>query len=128
MKSRASQCHRITEGAVAWHEAKHEGIRMVHLASRDDQSCAPHRWDQFLRCPSFRWFIVAPDDTLIMPADRLHGTWTIGSEVATSTGHYLASRASLPHLEASWAAAPQHRMTRADEKAVRAALQAQTEA
>lgn len=87
---------------VAIAEAVAEGIGVVDMRWREDQ----HTLAQLLRCQSFRWFVKRAGDTLIMPADRLHATHTVGNEVARSMGHYVATTESWPWIQASWKCAP----------------------
>jgi hypothetical protein len=101
----ATEAHAIRGSKVwatlSWSDAQQHGITEVDIASTK-----PHfTWSQLLACPSFRWFTLAPGDTLIMPADRLHGTFTLGSESTLGIGYYICTGASLPWQLHHWRAA-----------------------
>lgn len=105
-----------TSGRKVWVTVKYEEARAAGLDVVDVRNAAPkNRWEQFLQCPSFRWFVIAKGETLFMPANRLHGTHALDNALSAACGHYLAHLPSLPHLLRYWATAPDYvRPTSAD--------------
>lgn len=97
-------------GRKAWVTVKYEEARAVGLDVVDVRDPIPkHSWADFLKCPSFRWFILAEGDTLFMPANRMHGTHALGNTLTCGIGHYLAHLPSLPHILRYWAVVPAFR-------------------
>jgi hypothetical protein len=105
-----------TSGRKVWVSVKYEEARAAGLDVVDVRNAAPeNRWEQFLQCPSFRWFVIAKGETLFMPANRLHGTHALDNALSAACGHSLAHLPSLPHLLRHWATAPDYvRPTSAD--------------
>lgn len=73
-------------------EAQNHGSQMYAL-----------KWcRKLVSCPSFRWTIAKPGDTVTLRPDCRHASWAVHGEPSNALARYIVHHADLPRLAVSW--------------------------
>jgi hypothetical protein len=92
------------QGSKLWVMVSIDEARSNHIdeVAMYDSKANKFTWSSWLACPSFRWFILKPNQTAFLPANYLHATKTIGSATTHSTGRYCYPLPAIPHIIMAW--------------------------
>jgi transposase len=77
-------------------EAGAHGIEQINTDIMRDDCTGTHGLMAWLHCDSFRWCLLNPGDTIVLPGNYLHAVRCIGDEDSISSGTYYSIQTPTP--------------------------------